>query len=70
MSVPCLFVSKKTQSNYFFPSNIIFESGEGMSDFDGLCGNADNLLDENYSFEHAFEAEIPLSETLVMQNLP
>jgi hypothetical protein len=41
-----------------------------MSDFDGLCGNADNLLDENYSFEHAFEAEIPLSETLVMQNLP
>lgn len=41
-----------------------------MSDFDGLCGNADNLLDENYSFEHAFEAEFPLSESLVIHIHP
>ncbi len=36
-----------------------------MSDFDSLCGNADGLLDENYSFEHTLETEIPLSESLV-----
>ena len=36
-----------------------------MSDFDSLCGNADGLLDENYSFQHALETEIPLSDSLV-----
>ena len=36
-----------------------------MSDFDGLCSNADDLLQESFSVDNAFEAEFPLSDSVV-----
>jgi hypothetical protein len=56
--------SSQAQS-FFRKDRALNFSGAEMSDFDSLCGNADGLLDENYSFQHALEAEIPLSDSLV-----